>query len=384
MTTKIEWVKNADGSNGKVWNILTGCKHKSAGCDHCWAERMATRQVGMGNKNYIGSVKDGHWTGKIKLIPDALDKPRHWKKSTRIFVQSMGDLFHQGVPFEFIERVFDVMSQCQQHTFMILTKRPERAYEFAQYLDSDEPGYVKIIHTPDERFWDAYGSDWPWPLPNVHLYTSIEDQATADERIPWLLKTPAAVRGVSLEPMLGPVDLTPWLEQTCYRKECPGRIEHRLSEDGSCWEDSICQLCGAKWFNDPPKRLDELPGPYIDHVIVGGESGPGARPLHPDWVRSVRDQCVEAGVPFFFKQWGEWLPGLQFEDTEIIDDPEITRFDTLAWNGEEWEYGGSGWDDIGDAVGAFGDVSYRVGKRAAGRMFDGRTWDEMPGQAKEE
>ncbi len=335
MTTKIEWVKNPDGSKGETWNVLAGCDHKSAGCDNCWAVRMATRQVGMKNKNYYGTVKGGKWTGKIKLIPDALEKPLHWRKPRRIFVQSMGDLFHQGVPFEFIDAVFSVMAIHPQHTFMILTKRPERMFEyagtrqsadrFAKYcLDAARGLPIKLELQALDDNCDGF------QLPNVHLYTSIEDQATADERIPWLLKTPAAVRGISLEPMLGPVDLRPWLGQSCYRHGCPGVLKHRVSEDGSCWEDSICQRCGAKWFNDPPRDLGDLPGPRLDHVIVGGESGPGARPMELDWVRNVRDQCVEAGVKFFFK-------------AAIID-----------------------------------------GKRVSMPLLDGRTWDEMPGQAKEE
>ena len=269
MPSNIEYLINPDGTKGETWNILTGCKHKSAGCDHCWAERMANRQVGMRNKNYFGTVKDGHWTGKVNLIPDALDKPLHWRKPRTVFVNSMSDLFHESVPYQFTSQIFRVMERTPQHLYQVLTKRPERMHELFVHLSRDHSRLAP--------------ADAVWPLPNVHLYTSIEDQATADERIPWLLKTPAAVHGLSLEPMLGPV---PYI--------------------GDGWLD------------------------MLDHVIVGPETGPGARPMDLDWVRGVRDQCVEAGVKFFFK-------------AAIID-----------------------------------------GKRVSMPLLDGRTWDEMPTKTKGE
>lgn len=347
MPSKIEWLTNPDGTPGETWNVLAGCDHKSDGCTNCWAARMARRQVGMRNKNYYGTVKGGKWTGKIKLIPDALEKPLHWRKPRRIFVQSMGDLFHEKVPFEFIDKVFAAMALCPQHTFMVLTKRPERMRE---YVDDREQIVVvvtrkhgaEMVHkgSCDQVYRIVRKTDPArdliWPLPNVHLYTSIEDQATADERIPWLLKTPAAVRGVSLEPMLGPVDFS------------------RTWMDLSIWMEQL------------------------DHVIVGGESGPGARPIHPDWVRSVRDQCIDSGTAYFFKQWGEWTDFYHHPDGQLpAFAPERKKLNALRT-----QYVTK--DGHRDGVARAGSCKMvRVGKRAAGRMLDGRTWDEMPGQARE-
>lgn len=295
MPTEIEWTD-------ETWNPLAGCTPVSPGCANCYAARMAKRQIAMGNKNYAGTVdKHGRWTGKINLIPDALEKPFHWRKPRRVFVNSMSDLFHESVPDQFIYDVLLVIRRCPQHTFLILTKRPQQRMRNI------------LLLVTESRF-----------LPNLHLGVSVEDQATANERIPWLLKTPAAVRWVSLEPMLGPVDLRPWLGESCYYHSCPGMLEPIVSSDGSCWERSRCRHCARSWFNDPPRRLDEMSGPYIDGVVVGGESGPGARPMDIEWVRSVRDQCQEVGVAFFFKQmmvngkkiampkldgrtWDEWL-----------------------------------------------------------------------------
>ncbi len=348
MTTKIEWVKNADGTRGETWNPLVGCTKVSKGCAHCFAERMAVRQIGMGNKNYAGTIKDGHWSGKVNLIPDALEKPLHWRKPRTVFVNSMSDLFHESVPFEFIDKVFAIMALAKWHTFQVLTKRPERMREYMKaltfermrvHMNANSPGSWFTIawrNRPEELKWNRIPTCQP--PPNIHLYVSIEDQATADERIPWLLKTPAAVRGVSLEPMLGPVDLRPYL-----RGE-------------GCTTGGV-----TTWLKT---------GPVLDHVIVGGETGPGAGPMHPDWVRSVRDQCAEAGVSLFFKGWGDWCGGMQNSSR----DPYAT-----LENGQMFCKGASNHKYWGD-----GYMSARVGKRAAGRELDGRTWDEMPGQAKEE
>lgn len=389
MSSDIEWLKNPDGSKGETWNVLAGCDHKSAGCDGCWAARMATRQVGMGNKNYRGTVKGGKWTGKIKLIPDALEKPLHWRKPRRIFVQSMGDLFHEKVPDAFLDTVFAVMCLAQWHTFMVLTKRPERMAEYLQALTFERVRVHMNANWPGN--WATMANknrseEYKWahltgpPFHNVHLYTSIEDQATADERIPWLLKTPAAVRGVSLEPMIGLVDLDGYLpgDRSCLACDYVGNNSGKEERCGRCGEDfppptehdepscgcgsddyvSSCPRCGA---------FDEF-GPYgseglwdtpavLDHVIVGGESGRGARPMNPKWVQDVRDQCVDAGVRFFFKQWGEFCHSEQMTEQT--------------------------WSDVDAGVNLAGipAETYRVGKRAAGRVLDGRTWDEMPGQA---
>jgi len=230
----------------KVWNPVTGCTKVSAGCAHCWAEAQERRF---------------HGGFDVTLHPDRLDPtssrehPEHWKKPVRIGVCFMGDLFHEDVPFDFIFRVFGVMYGNPDHTFMVLTKRPERMAEFARWL----------LEKRDERGLSIY--QWP---PNVEAWTSIEDQASADERIPHLLRVVGPrVRGVSAEPMLGPVDLR-W--PMPFESPVPGEI----------WK---------------PGAIDKING-----VIVGCESGPGARPMDITWVRSLRNQCQAAGVAFYFKQ----------------------------------------------------------------------------------
>jgi len=251
-----------------TWNPLRGCSRVSEGCRNCYAERIAARFSGPGQP-YEGlaerTAKGPRWTGKVALIESALYHPLRWRKPRRIFVNSMSDLFHQDVPDEWIDRVFAVMALAPQHTFQVLTKRPERMGAwFATGLDTREEDVATAMRRIDIN--SGFFTDWP--LPNVWLGTSVEDQPTADARIPHLLAAPAAVRFVSAEPLLGPVDLTVYMFGA-----------HQTEE--------------TDWI---ARRLDWL--------IVGGESGPGARPMHPDWARSLRDQCAAASVPFFFKQWG--------------------------------------------------------------------------------
>jgi len=216
------------------------------------------------------------WSGEVALFPERLEEPLKRRKSTRYFVPSMGDLFHDDVRPEFIHKVFEIMEKAKGHTFQVLTKRPKRM----------------------KWFLDVYASFRSWPLPNVWLGTSIENQAAADERIPLLLQTPAAARFVSCEPLLGAVDLTELLAQL----DEPTAINALTGK----W----CDCCGP--YDDNK----------LDWVIVGGESGPGARPMHPDWARGLRDQCQEIGIPFHFKQWGAWWPddqgcGSFLDDTEV-------------------------------------------------------------------
>jgi protein gp37 len=241
--TKISWT---DAS----WNPVAGCTPVSPGCLNCYAAKMAHRLEAMGQAKYrgltIGSPDSG-FNGTVRCDEEALTIPLRWRKPRRIFAPSMGDLFHKAVPFEFIDRVFSAMAPCPHHTFQVLTKRPERMAEY--FGNANTP-------TPYKKF------------PNCWLGTSVEDQARADERIPWLLKCPAAVRFLSLEPLLGPVDLDKALG-------C-GDSTHRGQGNAKC--------------------------DGIDWVIVGGESGPGARPFNYDWARSIRDQCRAAGVAFFMKQ----------------------------------------------------------------------------------
>ena len=287
--TAIEWT---DAS----WNPVVGCTKVSTGCKFCYAERVSKRM--------------GQEFTKVTLHPERLEQPLRWRKPRRIFVNSMSDLFHEAIPDEFIDRVFEVAYYCKQHTFQILTKRAER---MQQYMDLAQGRLSPVC--PDLP-------DWPWPLPNVWLGVSCENQEQADKRIPLLLKTPAAVRFVSLEPLLGPIELRAWF-----------------------------------YFVTKAKTTPHEPG-GIDWVIVGGESGgpperalvrslrvPGpisglgqrkrtmltkwtAKPEALEWVRSIRDQCQAAGVAFYFKQWGGPRP------------------------------------------------------KSGGRVLDGRTWDEYPNSGK--
>ncbi len=185
-----------------------------------------------------------------------------------IGVQFMGDLFHEDLPTHYIADVWNVMRQCPQHTFQVLTKRP---YQMMSIL-----------------------SDWDLILSNVWLGVTAENQAAADERIPLLLQTPAAVQFLSCEPLLGAIDVEKYLQQW----QCP---------DCFTWQhtSTFCDSCGTEqWEN-----IDNANKRGLDWVIVGGETGPGARPMHPQWARDIRDQCQAAGVPFFFKSWGAWVPG---------------------------------------------------------------------------
>ena len=319
MPSKIEWTD-------ETWNVVTGCTKVSAGCTHCYAERMSKRLAGR-----CGYPKDDPF--RVTLHPDKLDKPLKWKKPRKIFVNSMSDLFHEDVPDEFIDEVFAVMSDAGQHTFMILTKRPER---MKQYLSLDNPRYTarKVFNLTKDPA-GKFDCDLHWPLINVWLGTSVENQAAADERIPPLLQVPAAVKFISVEPLLGPVDLM-------------------SVQFGKYTTMNVLEGCGIS-LKSPCQSIPNAFSNKIDWVITGGESGPGARPLHPDWVRSLRDQCQAAGTKFFFKSWGDWLPNAQEYDCNP---------------------GGVDYEQKHELVRNV--AMCRVGKKKSGRLIDGRTWDEMP------
>lgn len=316
--TQIQWTD-------ATWNPVVGCTKVSAGCAHCYAARMASR----GLKPFEGTAKGGNWTGTILLKPEALDIPLHWRKPRRIFVCSMADLFHEDVPDEFVWSVFRTIAMCPQHSFQLLTKRPERMEKFLRgrfwrnigRISNDGDFYAPII------FGEQREGDAPF-LPNAWLGVSIEDQKTADERIPWLLKTPASVRFVSAEPLLGPLHIGRYMAHSIMCEELPGP-----GMNGG-------QPCHCS---------------RIDWLITGGETGPGARPAHPGWFRSLRYQCVEAGVPFFHKQNGEWL------DFDSISASMALKRET-PYQLQQID----------------GLPMYRVGKPVAGRELDGRTWDEFP------
>lgn len=346
--TAIEW---ADAT----WNPIVGCAIVSPGCKHCYAMGQAARIERMAEgagraTHYAGTTQPSKagpvWTGKVALAGEqALTAPLRWTKPRRIFVNSMGDLFAEGVVDAWLDRVFAVMALAPQHTFIVLTKRPER---MRAYVADCETGRGDTAY----RVRSALGKLAPelcrtpgsirsrWPLPNLWLGVTAEDQPRADERVPVLLATPAAVRIVSVEPMIGPVNLTclPGGEVDCepaFRDVLNKRDHHPDWEAPEVWA-----------------------GPGVDWVILGGESGhsPNIRPMHPDWARQVRDDCDAAGVPFFFKQWGEWGEG--------------------SGDGAFWlrrDGCGGGFLEEGAAP------MHRVGKRAAGGALDGvvhHAWPE--------
>lgn len=379
--SKIEWCD-------ATWNPLYGCTRVSEGCRHCYAEGLAARFCKPGQWGE-GLTRDGRWTGKVTLAEAKLTQPLRWRKPRRIFVNSLSDLFHPNVPDEWIDRVFAVMALCPQHTFIVLTKRPARMRDYCRTLgghhERDRVSLAaKEIDQTNGFWWTIAGGGAH--LPNVWLGVSIENQQAADERIPDLLDTPAAVRIVSAEPLLGPVDLRQWQhdygcgcgwggnEPQSYCNECGWRGHNAYygepcPECGETLADyNACPECdghdGDGMSFGPNSR------PRIDGVIVGGESGQHARPMHPDWARSLRDQCAAAGVPFFFKQWGEWAPRAWKGDgaTHAIRiDGHVHAFDHSPDSCERASVATPNWHGLA-----------RVGKTAAGRLLDGRTHDDLP------
>jgi protein gp37 len=317
--SRIEWTD-------AVWNPVTGCDPMSTGCANCYARRMSMRLAGR-----CGYPKENPFA--VTLHWEKLAEPLRWRKPRRVFVCSMGDLFHWDVPDEFITSVFNVMDKAAAwhgHTFMVLTKRPERMMSFVNDWVENFEARSNFLQPAMDHIW---------------LGVSAENQRAADERIPLLIQTPAAVRFVSCEPLLGEVDLTRYLWLTGPSTAGP-------------WVDCLGRRRGGG-SGIGGQTITSVPSGDISWVIAGGETGPQARPMNPDWVRGLRDQCQEVRVPFFFKSWGEWAEG------EDIGDPH----DHFAYH-------------------VFNDNSrqpcmnpevFRVGKKIAGRVLDGRTWDEMPG-----
>jgi protein gp37 len=263
----------------ETWNPTTGCTKVSPGCAKCYIER--TPPMRMAGRKFVG--------GKIpmELHPERLDKPLSWKKPRRIFVNSMSDLFHEDVPDEFIDRVFATMALCSLHTFQVLTKRAERMANYFAFYRAGQVWREAWSRCREMGVTERGGE--PWPLPNVWLGVSCEDQKRADERIPFLLKTPAAVRFLSVEPLLGAVDLSEWL--FCARCRGP----HKCGP--GAYETPLDNAAGGCWFR-------ECRCSQIGWVIVGGESGPDARPCRPEWIRSIIQQCKSASIPAFVKQLG--------------------------------------------------------------------------------
>lgn len=365
--TKIEWTD-------ATWNPATGCTRVSPGCTNCyidWAPpfRIEGRHFtvpcehcgGTGFEPMTGKFRDSHacsickGVGKarshaigsttgVRLHPERLDQPLRWKRPRKVFVNSLSDLFHDDVPDEYIAHVWAVMALASQHTFQVLTKRHGRMRALLKSWD-----FRILVHDAVTELNGAE-RDEVWPLPNVWVGVTVEDQQRADLRVPALLDTPAVVRFLSCEPLLGPVRLC----------RC----------DGAAFEvkahpfivNASCPLHGAV---------------RVDWVIAGGESGKDARPMHPDWARSLRDQCQATGVPFLFKQRGEWTwnepgqfrpPTQPFTDRDAVMHPAGMVAMTKSNPFNPFERGHPHW----------ATRITRVGKKAAGRELDGRTWDEYP------
>lgn len=311
----IEWTD-------ETWNPVTGCSRVSAGCDHCYAVRQSHRNEAIGHEKYRGltvlsNKGDRHFNGVVRTHNDTLNIPLRRRKPTRYFVNSMSDLFHEAVPFEFIDKVFAVMALCPQHTFQILTKRPER---MAEYLCDDGTPIGRaheIIKCANDRMLAGEGV-WPgWPLPNVWLGTSCEDQAAADERIPHLLKCQAAVRFLSCEPLLGPIDLESLTSGANWINCLANQWTARTDIDSWNAPDAV---------SVPGDSIEPLGTWGVNWVIVGGESGPGARHCHTEWIRSILRDCRSAGVPAFVKQLGSKPVMSRSEWSEITISDSWTSF----------------------------------------------------------
>ncbi len=381
--TRIEWTDD-------TWSPITGCSVVSPGCTNCYAMKLAgTRlrhhpsRTGLTVDSKAGPV----WNGQVRFNEQWLDQPMRCKRPRMIFVCAHGDLFHENVPDEWIDRVFAVMALSPQHTFQVLTKRsarmreylsapgmPRRVYELACDRVVEEQLPVVLL-APDVAD-PGLRPDWPrilldqWPLPNVWLGVSAEDQPRADDRIPDLLATPAAVRFLSAEPLLGPIDLTALAVRNDVRLDVLQRYVARSLGDGH-WDH----------------RATTAPG--LDWVIVGGESGHGARPMHPEWARSLCDQCARAGVPFFFKQWGNWLPLGQGGFTAWSAASRTAEAQRKRWMGHAHFNDGRGGPvtlktrmletqhvlTVGQSS---GHMAVAIGKEAAGRLLDGVEHNGMP------
>lgn len=352
-----------------TWNPITGCSIVSPGCTNCYAMKLAGTRLKHheSRKGLTRDTKAGPaWTGEVRLNESWLDQPLRWTRPRRIFVCAHGDLFAENVPDEWIDRVFAVMALAPQHTFQVLTKRARRMRDYVNGLTCDGARRFNIAEAAGRMMEDGdEAHDWvanaAWPLPNVWIGVSAEDQQRADERIPDLLATPAAVRFISAEPLLGPIHLGN-LRQCDHCGAIPKRLwdGDPYADPSSVWTARRCPL-----HYDPGDGCDGvLVG--VDWVIVGGESGQGARPMHPAWVRSLRDQCADTGTAFFFKQWGEW--GEWDTQSPVRDYPDIA----MSADGQTWR----DFRTIPHATTMM--FLKRIGKKAAGRRLDGVEHNAMP------
>lgn len=373
--TKIEW---ADATV----NAINGCTVTSPGCTHCYAMKLAGTRMrdhptrkGLTVESKAGPV----WNGEVRLHEPALLQPLSWTKPRRIFWNAHGDTFHPNVPWEWTAKVMAAAFLSPQHIHMILTKRADRMNAWFDTLATE--GYAEDFSAIIEDLAESAGMEcdypeWTLPLDNVWLGVSVEDQTRADERIPDLLATPAAVRFLSCEPLLGPVNLSalPWPDKVC---DCEDYRPTFDALNGSVYCEGCCEA---------PESYSS----QIDWVIAGGESGPGARPMHPDWARSLRDQCAAAGVPFHFKQWGNWAPVCEM-DEQLLEDiyhpapahsPEASRrckVDQCVLHAEGTRFNGKQmYEREAFWQGKRAMTMFEVGKKRAGRLLDGVEHNGMP------
>ncbi|MDR6771810.1 phage Gp37/Gp68 family protein [Azospirillum sp. BE72] len=335
--SKIEWTD-------ATFNPWIGCTAVSPACDHCYAEALSKARLGVawGKGEPRRRTSNGNWKLPLRWNRKAEREGRR----LRVFSASLADVFDAEVPDAWRDELFALIAATPNLDWLLLTKRPKVMRDYADLAwRCGEHWLADQLGTPAVQ----------WPLPNVWLGTTVENQAMAEARIPHLLATPAAVRFLSMEPLLGPVDLTRVLigESPAVFDGQPAITKARFT---------INALAGVQSFG----------WPGIDWVITGGESGPGARPSHPDWLRSIRDQCAAAGVAFFFKQWGEWAPG------ECVLHTATRTEQTAELINEEWRFGSLSPQASQEMHRDDEPDLYRVGKKAAGRWLDGLTWDEVP------
>jgi protein gp37 len=403
-TSNIEWLRDATGRKGATWNIVVGCDRVSPGCGLamfpgdqpgiCYAIRQANRQRNHPAYEGVVAMTDHglDWTGRVNCVPERLADPLRWRTGKKIFVDSMGDLFHKNVPTEFIAKAFAVMALATQHRFILLTKQTARMRTLLNdpgFRPMCEAAQNEILTDPDmpipqyvrKRYSRQWWSDFAEPLRNVWLGVSVERQQEA-RRVLDLLKTPAAVRVVSAEPLLDELDLRNVQTRTGVMVDTlTGDVKHPI-------DDTTHSHVNAT----------------VDAVFAGGQSGPGAHPAHPDWFRKLRDDCVATGAAFEFKQWGDWGPapfiirvcdpavgweGTAEELAAAKADAEARgathvhtgHYRQIGNGAREWhihEIGHKPWslERVGLPEGM--EPIRRWGKHAAGRVLDGKIWDQEP------
>jgi protein gp37 len=375
--TKIEWATH-------TFNPWEGCQKVGPGCDNCYAEARNARFAGGTAINWgpgapCRRTSAANWRKPVLWNADHKAFFAVHGHRQRVFCSSLADVFDNEVDPAWRVDLFALIAATPNLDWLLLTKRIGNARRMLAEA-------VAEVEFDDSKI-QPWTSEKPWP--NVWLGATIVNQEEADRDIPKLLTVPAAKRFLSIEPLLGPVDidkyLAPWTCSNCQHwgaEADSGPCKCADCDVESVYDESIgshrCPQCGkddgtssvvaracpscersGDWQVDSGYRFDADKPSMLDWIIVGGESGPGARPMHPDWARSLRDQCADAGVPYLFKQWGEWLPGSQADES----DGEQIRAVGRCTKAHRWENATHSWD---------------IGKKSAGRLLDGRTWDEVP------